>query len=143
MVIHLSLSQSSIYPISNNTDLLTGNTLPFPDEILKRGFAFLYNHDKDGTPLVHFAVRMYKRGMFTEKEIYKCLAFHFERQYRFNVFEPIVILFDCTDAGLSNLDMKMMEFVVTCLKTYYPGLIQYMICFQLPFILNSNSIYRL
>ena len=42
------------------------------------------------------------------------------------------------DAGLSNLDMDMIKFTITCLKVYYPGLIDYMLIFQMPFIFNGK-----
>ena len=34
-------------------------------------------------------------------------------------------------------DMEMIKFVVTCLKTYYPSLIDYMIIYQMPFVFNA------
>jgi hypothetical protein len=64
-----------------------------------------------------------------------------------------------SDTGLSNLvrrlvsfskillsfkknfikDMEMIKFVITCLKVYYPGLIDYMLIFQMPFIFNGKN----
>jgi hypothetical protein len=44
------------------------------------------------------------------------------------------------DAGLSNLDMEMIKFTITCLKVYYPGLIDYMLIFQMPFIFNGKEL---
>jgi len=54
------------------------------------------------------------------------------------VEDPIVLLFDMSEAGYSNLDMDMIKFVVNCLKTYYPGLIDYMMIYQMPFIFNGK-----
>ena len=74
--------------------------------------------------------------------------------------DPIVLLFDMTDAGYSNIDMEMTKFLVTCLKTYYPGLIgkfqlnsssnvdvfnliylylDYILVYQMPFIFNGKK----
>jgi hypothetical protein len=118
--------------------LLKPGALPFPEDLLKRGICFMRNEDINCQPLFHFVIKLYRKDMFAQKDIFKCLAFFFERAYKFNVDDPIVLLFDMTDAGLSNLDMKMIEFVVNCLKTYYAGLIDYMILYQMPFIFNGT-----
>lgn len=39
--------------------------------------------------------------------------------------------------------MEMIKFVVNCLKTYYPGLIDYMIIYQMPFIFNGELFYTI
>lgn len=86
---------------------------------------------------MHFVVKLHKKDQFPFAQICKFIAFHFERAYKFNEDDPIVLLFDMSDAGYSNLDMDMIKFVISCLKTYYPGLIDYMIIFQMPFIFNG------
>lgn len=83
---------------------------------------------------------MHKKDQYPHAQICKWIAFFFERAYKFNVDDPIVLLFDMSDAGYSNLDMEMIKFVVNCLKTYYPGLIDYMIIFQMPFIFNGKLV---
>jgi hypothetical protein len=85
-------------------------------------------------------VKLHKKDQFPHVQVCKWIAFFFERIYKFNVDDPIVLLFDMTDAGYSNLDMEMIRFVVNCLKTYYPGLIDYMIIYQMPFIFNGKLI---
>lgn len=45
-------------------------------------------------------------------------------------FKSIFIIF--------KKDMEMVRFVVNCLKIYYPGLINYMLVFQMPFIFNGK-----
>ena len=68
-------------------------------------------------------VKTHKKDQYSHAHVCKFIAFFFERVYKFNIDDPIVLLFDMSDAGYSNLDMDMIRFVVNCLKTYYPGLI--------------------
>ncbi len=71
----------------------------------------------------HFVVKTHKKDQFPHAQVCRHISFYFERVYKFNVDDPIVLLFDMADAGYSNLDMDMIKFVVNCLKSYYPGLI--------------------
>ena len=72
---------------------------------------------------MHFVVKTHKKNTFHYDQVCKFIAYFFERAYKFNCEDPIVLLFDMSDTGYANLDMEMIKFVVTCLKTYYPGLI--------------------
>lgn len=88
--------------------------------------------------LVHFVVRLHRKDQMPYAAVCRYIAYHFELAYMFNDTDPIVLLFDMSEAGYSNLDMDMIKFVVSCLKTYYPGLIDYMVIFQMPFIFNGT-----
>jgi hypothetical protein len=88
--------------------------------------------------LVHFVVKIHKKDQFPHDQVCKFIAYHFEKSYKFDWFHQIILLFDMADAGLSNLDMDMIKFTITCLKVYYPGLIDYMLIFQMPFIFNGK-----
>ncbi len=96
-------------------DLLTPGKLPFPEELAQKGLLFVRNEDINCQPIFHFIMKLHKKDQFTQLQIHKFIAYFFERVYKFNIDDPIVLLFDMSDAGLSNLDMKMIEFVVNCL----------------------------
>lgn len=76
---------------------------------------------------MHFVVKTHKKDQYPHNQLCKFIAYFFESRYKFNCDDPIVLLFDMNDAGYSNLDMDMIKFVISCLKTYYPGLIDYMV----------------
>jgi len=118
-------------------DLLRTDALAFPKEFFELGSVFVRNEDINCNPILHFVVKLHKKNQYPHQQVCKFIAFHFERLYKFNVDDPIVILFDMYEAGYANLDMDFIKFVVNCLKTYYPGLIDYMVIFQMPFIFNA------
>ncbi len=103
--------------------MLKTNALPFPNEFFELGSVFVRNEDINCNPILHFVVKLHKKNQYPHQQVCKFIAFHFERLYKFNVDDPIVILFDMYEAGYANLDMDFIKFVVNCLKTYYPGLI--------------------
>ncbi len=95
-------------------------------------------------------------------DIRKFIAYHLEKEYRFNLNETIVVLFDMTDSGYANTvcfltyvfkltisriilylkkkkDLDMTKFVLECLRLYYSGLIEYVIVYDMPFLFNGNS----
>lgn len=141
-------------------DLLRTDALAFPNEFFELGSVFVRNEDINCNPILHFVVKLHKKNQYPHQQVCKFIAFHFERLYKFNVDDPIVILFDMYEAGYANLDMDFIKFVVNCLKTYYPGLIgktnfdclflnspmsepflfstDYMVIFQMPFIFNGE-----
>ena len=51
---------------------------------------------------VHFIVKTHKKDRFPAEQIQKLIAYFLEKSYKFNIDEPIVVLFDMTDAGYSN-----------------------------------------
>lgn len=117
--------------------LLTPGRYPFPEDFFKLGALWMHNKDVNSIPLMYFVVKLHKKGQYPADDVRRFVAFHLERIYKFTVTDPIVLIFDMADAGYSNLDMDMIQFVVNCLKSYYPGLIEYLVIYQMPFIFNA------
>jgi len=118
-------------------NLLVSGKPPVPEELFKKGGMFMRNEDINCIPMLHFVVKTHKKDNFPQQQVFKFISYFLEKNYKFNLDDPIVLVFDMSDAGYSNLDMDMIKFVVTCLKTYYPGLIDYMIIYQMPFVFNA------
>lgn len=117
--------------------LLTPGKLPVNEELFKKGLIFVKNEDINCIPMLHFIIKNHRKDACSQTELFRFISYFFERSYKFNAEDPIVLVFDMSDAGYANLDMDMIKFVVTCLKTYYPSLIDYMIIYQMPFIFNA------
>lgn len=52
----------------------------------------------------------------------------------------ITLFFDMTDAGLNNLDMEYIKFLINLFKSYYPDFLNYILIFEMPWILNGKSV---
>ena len=48
----------------------------------------------------------------------------------------ITLISDCTDAGISNIDMDLVFFMISLLKNYYPIILKSILVCQLPWTLN-------
>lgn len=118
-------------------NLIIPGKLAVNEEMFKKGMIFVRNEDINCIPMMHFVVKNHRKDACSQAELFRFISYFFEKAYKFNAEDPIVLVFDMSDAGYANLDMDMIKFVVTCLKTYYPSLIDYMIIYQMPFIFNA------
>ena len=51
-------------------------------------------------------------------------------------FLGVTLVIDCSNIGVSNVDMDMLKFIVTSFSKYYPKLFDAIIIHQLPFLLQ-------
>ncbi|KAL5012118.1 hypothetical protein ScPMuIL_010669 [Solemya velum] len=103
----------------------------------EKGAVFFHNQDKDGHQILFIKTREYRKDMNILPMVKRFFAFALETVYRRNVDEQVVILFDMSEAGLANLDMDLIRFVMTSFKTYYPKILAYMLIFEMPWIFNA------
>ncbi|XP_021356599.1 motile sperm domain-containing protein 2-like isoform X2 [Mizuhopecten yessoensis] len=101
------------------------------------GAGFYHNHDKDGRRLFFVKVKLHKKDAADFPMVKKFLAYHFETIYKEEPTKEIVVVFDMSQAGLSNLDMDLIKFVITCFKIYYPTLLGYMLIYEMPWLFNA------
>lgn len=52
--------------------------------------------------------------------------------------DQITIFFDMMGSGLSNLDMEFTNYLINLLKTYYPAFLNYIIIYEMPWVLNGK-----
>merc|ERR1719348_721372 len=64
-------------------------------------------------------------------------VYYLERLEREEDGDEITILFDCRNAGLKNMDMEFMQFIIGMLKDYYPWMVNYILVFEMPWVLNA------
>ena len=47
-------------------------------------------------------------------------------------------MFDCVNAGLKNMDMEFIQFIIGVFKDYYPNMLNYILVFEMPWVLNGK-----
>ncbi|CAG2231486.1 unnamed protein product [Mytilus edulis] len=65
---------------------------------------------------VFVRVKEHKKDASVLPEVKRFFAYHLETQYNEDPHSEITLVFDMADAGLSNLDMDLIKFVITCFK---------------------------
>lgn len=118
-------------------DLLASDKYPFDEKLLLKGQLFFRNKDKNGYPILFLRLKYYKKDQASAEQIQKFVAYFLEKAYTFSLNNPIVFCFDMTDAGYGNTDVEMTKFVVNCCKTYYAGLVDYVLTYDMPFVFQA------
>ncbi|CAB3364898.1 Hypothetical predicted protein [Cloeon dipterum] len=106
---------------------------PFQDE----GGLFAHNRDKDGKPLLIFRVKTHTKGQHNMDDLKKYTIYWFERLERQTKGDQITLFFDMSDCGLGNMDMEFTKYLINLFKCYYPSFLNYIIVFEMPWILNA------
>ena len=55
----------------------------------------------------------------------------------------ITMFFDMGNAGLSNVDIPFISYLINLFKFYYPDMLNAIIVFELPFIMNGETMLNL
>ena len=109
----------------------------FPEEFYKIGAIFTYAPDRKGNIPVWLRVRVNQKIPLVQRFTRSFLFRIIEEADRLAKGKGIVLCFDLQGAGLSNVDMDMLFFIVTTLVNYFPKGLSYMLVHELPWFLRS------
>jgi len=109
----------------------------FPPEMLEKASLFSHNRDKDGRKLLVFCVWKHIKGTDKMEDMKKFFVYYLERLNREEHGEQITVMFDCRNAGLKNMDMEFIQFIISTMKDYYPDPLNYILVFEMPWVLNA------
>ena len=98
------------------------------------------SRDKDGRKLLVFCVFKHVKGTEKMEDMKKFFVYMLERLYREENGEQITLLFDCRTAGLRNMDMEFVQFIIGTLKDFYPDPLNYILVLEMPWVLNGETL---
>jgi len=108
----------------------------FPEELQSRKFLYWHGEDKENRKILHFRVSQHQKGKLVQ-EVKSYIAMFLEEYHRANLGVRMVLIFDFTDAGIMNMDLDVVRYIITCLSTYFPGILAYILLFEMPWLLSS------
>ena len=109
----------------------------FPEEFFKIGTMFGFEPDLDNNAVIYFRVRLHRKVKELEKFI-KLFILHIINKVDMSVQgKGLTVVFDCGGAGLTNLDMDIVWFLVDSLLKYYPYGLKHILVLEMPWILSS------
>ena len=109
----------------------------FPKEFKESPVFVRHGHDVENNVMVFIRVKHFKKGEFPIEDVKKYLAFLLDRVDRETRGDGWSLCFDCTDAGISNVDMELLKFVVQALTNYFVENCRYVLIYEMPWILSS------
>lgn len=69
--------------------------------------------------------------------INNCFIFKVERGLRFSKGDQMTLVLDMQGAGVSNMDMAYTKMMISIFKNYYPNSMNYLLVFEMPFLMNG------
>lgn len=106
-------------------------------EYLESGLCFMYGKDKDGKTMFVIRSKLHTRGSKDFDQLQKLVMYWFERLERQTNGSQISLFFDMSDTGILNMDMDFTKHLIGLCKNYYPNFLNYIIIFEMPWILNA------
>lgn len=108
----------------------------FPADFEERQVLYWHGVDKENRKILLVKVARHKKGVDTE-EMKRFVAWKLEQHHQQQLGVRIVVIYDFTDAGIMNMDLDLVRFIITCLTTYFPGILHLAFLFEMPWLLSS------
>ncbi|XP_029051687.2 motile sperm domain-containing protein 2-like isoform X1 [Osmia bicornis bicornis] len=106
-------------------------------DYIESGLCFNYGKDKDGKTMLVIKCKLHTKGSKDFNELKRAIVYWFERLERQTNGNQISLFFDMADTGISNMDMEFTKYLIGLFKSYYPNFLNYIIIFEMPWILNT------
>jgi len=107
------------------------------DDDKKNGSIYTYGRDLDGSKLLIFCVRKHFKDSSKSQKRRKAFVYLLERLQQEENGGKISIMFDCASGGVRNMDIEIIQFVIQVMVQYYPDMVNYIIVFEMPWVLNA------
>ncbi|CAG2108047.1 unnamed protein product [Medioppia subpectinata] len=106
-------------------------------EFFTIGALFVYEEDKNGIPLLILRGKC-NRKVTELRELIEMFIIGTIEQLDTRVGKTgFILVLDCSDCGLNNLSMDLMKFIITSLTVYYPLGIQYILVYNMPWLMRG------
>jgi len=109
----------------------------FPRDLHEMGAVFFHGEDKKGQPVLYFPVKKCRKDPEKFTIMKQFVAWWIDKHWLKTPDKKVAVLFDMTDAGFSNVDIELLKFQISCFTTYYPALLDFMLIYEMPWVLNA------
>jgi len=106
-------------------------------QIVCSGSMFPCSKDKDDKPMFIFKAKNTVKGTYKSEDMQKVLVYWFDRLEKQTKGDKFSIFFEMTGAGISNFDLEFVQYLIGLFRDYYPDLVNYIIVFEMSWILNA------
>ncbi|KAH9494222.1 Motile sperm domain-containing protein 2 [Dermatophagoides farinae] len=109
----------------------------FPREFFEIGGLFSYEPDRQGNPVIYLRIRMHKKIKDLEHFVKLFLFYTINRVDLESGENGCTIVFDCSGAGYSNMDLDLLKSLIDVAFKYFPYCIRLVIVYELSWMLNA------
>ncbi|GBM16228.1 Motile sperm domain-containing protein 2, partial [Araneus ventricosus] len=112
------------------------NMVSLPLEFFQAKAVFPYNKDNKGNPIIMILVRYHRKAPEFAKELRRFVIYWVEEMEEQTKGGQMSVIMSCAGAGLSNLDLDLIKFLITLFRSYYPHSLAHILIFEMPWILQ-------
>jgi hypothetical protein len=102
----------------------------------QKDILYMKNKDKDGCPLLVFAMAKHVKGEYPE-EMKQLFIYNLERIDRETNGGKFSLVFECVGCGITNIDMDLIQFMIKCLEEYFPYNINHILVIDMSMLLTA------
>ncbi|XP_045541190.1 motile sperm domain-containing protein 2-like [Papilio machaon] len=110
-------------------------------DYLREGLFFPRGRDIDGCLIFILKWKLNNKGIKNVEDLKKVIVYWLERLEREEFGKPITVFFDLEGCGMNNIEVEVVTYMITLLKNYYPKFVNYIIIYQMPWIMTAG--YRI
>ena len=127
------MTEALIWRKAQNVRGITTDTL---SPVLKeKGSFYMKNEDKDGCPLLVFAMAIHKKGE-SPALMKQHFLYYLERIDRETKGGKMSLVFQCVGCGVTNMDMELIQYIIKCLDDYFPYNLNYILVIDMSWLLQ-------
>ncbi|GIY80957.1 uncharacterized protein CDAR_70921 [Caerostris darwini] len=119
-------------------ELNTLSKKDLPKEYFDARAIIMYNKDKRDHPIVAVRCKTHVKNPEMRKQQLQYMLYWIEKAVRASDWGVVSILFDCTDSGVSNVDIELMRNLFDAFKKYYPWGLAYFLVYNMPWYLSGK-----
>ncbi|XP_053201677.1 motile sperm domain-containing protein 2-like [Panonychus citri] len=113
----------------------------FPKEYYLSGSFFTYLPDRKGNSMIYIRGKLHRKISEWSELHKKFFVYMINKLDKEKSGHGYAAFWDCEGAGLANVDIEMLSFMVTTISCYFPYGLEYVLLHELPWVLNA--IYNL
>ena len=92
---------------------------------------------QDGCKLIVLAMSRHIKGADSLEDVKRVLVYYLERLGREEENSKISWVFDCKNAGLKNMELELINFIIFCMEQNYPDILNFIYIYEMPWIMNA------
>jgi hypothetical protein len=113
----------------------------FPREAYMSAGIIVYGKDLNGSELMIMRAKVARKIKSWVPTAQRFLVYLIEKIDATNTGKGVTLLMDCKGAGVKNADVDFLQFIHNVLNDYYPGLVNAILVYKLPVVLEA--IYKM
>ncbi|XP_063684799.1 motile sperm domain-containing protein 2-like isoform X6 [Bolinopsis microptera] len=113
------------------------NKESFSPDLLTDPYLYFKGYGKHGEPLLVLQLQYHKKESEKLPDLKKYIAYLLENREGAKDYKKVIMLFNMSGCGLSNIDYDFIKYLISLLTEYYPDILDNLLVFEMPRLLSA------